>query len=200
MKSWAIVSYATRGAASALLWIAISAPADAQTVWTGPMITFTKPGLADPAVVHDHLTDNVQLARGNTQALFNLATETSFNASSPLDTEWATDLNNPSETIAATNWAALDFDTFSAAYANSVGNNVVDRNAVVHLISDGIYLDLRFSAWGSGNPAGGSFAYVRSTPVPEPAAAFLLSGALTLLVPSRVRFSPSASRRDLRTK
>jgi hypothetical protein len=151
-------------------------------VWTGPTSTFSKSSGADHTlpVNQDHLTANVALTRGNTQGMINILAESSYSSVSPADTLWATALNNPCDTIAATNWAALDFTTWSAAYANSIGPNILNYNAVVHLVTDDVYLDLRFTSYQGGG-SGGGFAYERSTPVPEPATIFLtltLSGLM----------------------
>jgi hypothetical protein len=155
----------------------------APTIWTGPPLSFSKPAFADPTLVHDLLTDQVRLARGNSQGLYNIAAEPSFSNASPIGTEWATELNNLGRSIEATNWAALSFTNWTAAYGNSVGTNF-DRDAVVHLIADDVYLNLRFTAWGGGN-SGGTFAYTRSTPVPEPAT--LILAAFAALRSSRRR-------------
>ncbi len=104
--------------------------------------------------------------------MINFLAESSYSGSSPAGTLWATALNNPAETIAAANWAALDFTTWTAAYGNSVGNNILNHNAVVHLVADDVYLDLSFTSYQGGG-SGGGFAYVRSTPVPEPAGCVL---------------------------
>ena len=34
---------------------------------------------------------------------------------------------------------------------------------VVHLITDNIYIDIKFTSWGQGSGAGGGFSYERST-------------------------------------
>jgi hypothetical protein len=138
------------------------------TIWSGPLLTFSKPGFALPSQVYDRLTDNVFLARGNSQGLFNIHAENLFGGSvSPRFTEWATDLNNPGKTIDAGNWAALSFTNWTAAYNSAIGNNF-NRDAVVYLTQEDIYLNLRFTTWGSGS-TGGEYSYIRSTPVPEPA-------------------------------
>lgn len=152
--------------------------AAAPTIWTGPSLTFSKASGADSTLPanQDRLTNNVALTRGATQGIFNILAEASFTGASPAGTVWATDLNNPGDAISATNWANLDFTSWSAAYNNSIGNNILNRSAVVHLVDDDIYLDLRFTAFQGGSP-GGAFTYVRSTPVPEPAAIFLAAVA-----------------------
>jgi hypothetical protein len=151
-------------------------------VWSGLTKSFTKPAGADPTAPQnqDHLTANVAFIRGSTQGLYNPLVESSYDdARSPVDTLWATDLNNPTETIAATNWANLLFDTWTNAYGGipNVGNNIENRDAVVYLITDDIYLDLRFTDWGMGFGAGGRFTYLRAE-VPEPATASLLAAGI----------------------
>src|SRR5262245_20836002 len=153
-----------------------SASAAAPIVWAGPPLSFSKPSGADftqPAF-QDALTPTTRITRGNTQGIFNIALEAAFSSTSPANTEWATDLNNPGQTIAASNFAALAFTTWTLAYASSPVTNAVGRDAVVHLVSEDIYLDLRFTSF-LGCVPGGAFAYQRSTPVPEPA-----TGALVL--------------------
>lgn len=172
----------------ALSLLAIALPADgAPTVWSGPTIAFSKASGANHKLPanQDHLTANVALTRGSSQGMINILQEASFTSTSPADTRWATALNNPGDTIAAANWAALDFTTWSAAYANSISTNILNFGAVVHLVTDDVYLDLRFTGFQGGG-AGGGFAYQRSSPVPEPALAAIISSAL-LLVPFRRR-------------
>jgi hypothetical protein len=113
----------------------------------------------------------VALARGSAEGLYNAVSEGSFDRQglgSPTGTEWATIINNPTQTIAATNWQALTFGTWVNAYGGSgqVGHNIVGLEAVVHLISDNIYLDLRITDWGMGFSAGGSFSLMRGAPPP----------------------------------
>ena len=159
-----------------------SALAAAPIVWEGPPLAFSKPSGADftqPAF-QDALTPTTRITRGNTQGIFNIALEAAFSSTSPANTEWATDLNNPGQTIAASNFAALAFTTWTLAYASSPVTNAVGRDAVVHLVAEDIYLDLRFTSFVGGVP-GGAFAYVRSTPVPEPATGGLVLFGLAAL-------------------
>jgi hypothetical protein len=153
----------------------------AATVWTGPTITFSKPsgGLPTDSANQDHLTSHVWLTRGTSAGMFNIAPgqETSFSATSPKDTMWATSLvtGNSAQAITATNCANLMFDTWQNAFggSGSLNSNITTHDAVVHLLTDDIYLNLRFTSFASGQN-NGAFTYVRSTPVPEPAAICLL--------------------------
>lgn len=170
------------------LGLGLIANANAATVWTGDSATFTKSGGADSTLEEnqDRLTDNVWLTRATTQGLFNINAETGFSKSdgSPIGTEWAfASINNPDDTtlVVATNFANLNFDTFSDSLSNSgggVGENIVGRKGVLHLLSDDIYLDIEFSSWDVGRGGGdGGFSYQRST-VPLPPAMLLFLSAL----------------------
>ncbi|MDB6022813.1 MAG: hypothetical protein JWQ04_2670 [Pedosphaera sp.] len=138
--------------------------APAATVWTGPTMSYSQPA-PDPtqAANQDRLTDRVWLTRASTQGLFNEVIEGSFDKigfSSPADTEWAYGTLANRATLTYTTWAAMS------------GKNpmsMVGQPAVVHLITDDIYLAVTFTFWGG---PGGGFAYDRSTPAmvtPPPA-------------------------------
>jgi hypothetical protein len=153
-------------------------------VWNGRSIIFTKPDLADwtlPAN-QDRLTNDVWLTRMNTRPLFNIVAEDFADVrTSPLDTEWAfgpTQSGNPGP-ITASNFANLEFAPFVLALGNAIGDNAIDYGpGVLHLISNDIYLDIRFTSWAGGDDSGGGFSYIRSTPgeapIPEPSSAALL--------------------------
>jgi len=145
----------------------------APVVWTGPNVTFTKSGTADPTLAanQDRITNNVWLTRGSMEGMFNIAPghETAYvRFTSPTDTEWATDAmpTNAGDTITASNFQNLEFTTWAGAYGGpgtALISNITTRDAVVHLLTDDVYLNLRFSSFSSG----GNFTYQRST-VPEP--------------------------------
>jgi hypothetical protein len=154
---------------------ALNLARDAQavsTVWSGPAITFTKTG-SDPTdtsdpLNQDRLTDNVWLTRGGDQGMFNIAPgheDSYIRYTSPADTQWATSVMsaNTGKTIAAANWQQLSFTDWAPSYGGpgfALGANMTTHNAVVHLLTDDIYLDLTFSFFTSG----GDFTYNRSTP------------------------------------
>jgi hypothetical protein len=168
----------------ALLCIAASVVApnlvqttNAQTVWTGFSVNFSKPDFGDPTLPEnqDRITDNVWLTRGANGGIFNIRRETAYDNgihTAPADTEWATDVNNPGEEIAAENWGDLQFTNWLGAYSEEGSRTLpltlTSRNAVVHLITDNIYLDFQFTDWTPGGPGG--MAYMRATgtlPPPE---------------------------------
>jgi len=165
--------------AASLAW-AMASPTStsAQTVWSGLTLEFSKAAFADPASAEgqDRITDNVWLTRAVQRGLFNASQESAYvDNVSPVDTEWATDLmpTNAGETIAATNWDDLDFTDWIGAYGGMGSQDLpfrlTSRNAVVHLITDDVYLDLQFTSWNIAG--GGAFSYLRAEgelPPPPP--------------------------------
>ena len=164
-----------------LLLLVLPFISEAQTIWTGPMTTFTKANYADWTLEEnqDRITDNVWITRANNQSIFNISDNTdtssgSCSGSSPHDTEWAFG------TI-ADGINTLTFDTFLGDFfANCGPPSVVDQNAVLHLITDDIYIDIKFLSWTSGEGAGGGgFIYMRSTPGGSGDAGILLNGVVS---------------------
>ena len=127
-----------------------------QTTWTGATTTFTKTNNANPTLEsnQDRITTNVWLTRGNGGGqIYNAKSESnSSKPSSPADTQWALGTT--------ANLATLSFDTFR----NTISpKNVVGKDMVLHLVTDNIYIDIKFTSWTSGKTAGGGFSYERST-------------------------------------
>jgi Dockerin type I domain len=158
--------FAATSSVVALLILTIDVPA--QTVWSGFDVTFTKANNANPSLPEnqDRITDNIWLTRDVQTGLLNIHDESSFNPLvSPVGTEWATYINNPNDTIAATNYANLTFAPWIEAYGGQGGMSLPGRltggPAVLYLVTDDIYLDLQFTAWTS-NAGGGGFSYDRA--------------------------------------
>ncbi|WP_157983118.1 T9SS type A sorting domain-containing protein [Psychroflexus aestuariivivens] len=130
--------------------------ANAQTVWTGSTTTFTKENNVDWTLEdnQDRITDNVWITRAINQGIFNIVTEDSYSDFlSPADTEWAIGTTADIGSLTFQNWE----DT-----SESNPPSLVNQDMVVHLITDDIYIDIKFTSWQSGG-AGGGFAYERST-------------------------------------
>jgi hypothetical protein len=127
---------------------------ESATIWDGPTFTYTQPGTdATQPTNQDRLTSHVWLTRNDTHGLFNAALESSYTANfSPEDTEWAYG--------ELTNYASLTYTNWQA-WNGSDPPSMVGQDAVVHLISEDIYLSVQFISWSEH---GGPFAYVRSTP------------------------------------
>jgi hypothetical protein len=142
-------------------------------VWSGLSLTFTRPatGASTVAANQDRITDNVWLTRDNTEGIYNIKKQTSYDKPTdhaPTDTEWATGLNNPGKTISAANHSSLSFTFWRAAYnggGHALPGNIVNRDAVLHLITDDIYLDIKFTSWGSGSSTA-LFSYMRAVAPP----------------------------------
>jgi hypothetical protein len=161
-----------RCACAATLGLLLASSAAAQTVWSGLTFSFTKEESTDPLLEEnqDRITDNVWITRSDQGAgLLNAFSECGLfgcdytHNFSPEDTEWANGGLNPGETIAATNWQQLTFSDWETAYENRIGQIILEtdyRDAVVHLITDDIYLDLRFTSWSVGGF--GAFSYLRA--------------------------------------
>lgn len=132
---------------------------NAQIIWSGPTITFTKVAFADATVEanQDRITNSTWITRANTRGLFNAAAESFYiDNVSPTNTEWATG--------ALTDFATLSYQPWEA-WAGGAPNipNIVGVQAVVHLIAENIYIGIRFLSWGAGSVSGGSFSYERTT-------------------------------------
>ncbi len=181
--------------ASVLLTFLLTSHASASTIWDGPDLTVVNPSNAG---VQDMITSNVILTRGSTAGMYNAAQEVSYDQvglTSPLGTQWAFQgLNgNPSNAaqITASNFANLVFSNWANALGGSpeLQGNIVNRPGVVHLVSEDIYLNIKFTNWGGGG-TGGAFTYVRST-VPEPTSLAILAGCTMLGLTVRRRRSSS---------
>lgn len=145
-------------------------------IWDGPVISFNHPD-GSGTTVQDQLTPNVWLTRDTSQGLINAFSETAYTHNfSPQDTEWAFG--------SLDNYASLGYASWETWSGAKPAFNIVGQPAVVHLISENIYLSLTFTSWGG---PGGAFSYTRSTPsasVPEPSiwALCAVSGLLAAVI------------------
>ncbi|MCO6477816.1 MAG: T9SS type A sorting domain-containing protein [Phaeodactylibacter sp.] len=143
-----------------LFFFLLAWPALTQTIWEGPKITFTKPNNADFTIEEnqDRITDNVWITRGTTMGIYNIKIENGYTTnSSPADTEWAFGTTASISSLAFDDWQTT---------VNSNPPGMVGQDMVLHLISEDIYIDLRFLSWSVGT-AGGGFSYERSTDLPS---------------------------------
>jgi hypothetical protein len=148
-----------------------------QTIWNGPMTTFTEPmnSSGSNPTNQDRITSDVWLTRNMTMGLYNAAEETGYTKDfSPENTEWAYG--------SLADYASLTYQNWQA-WNSSNPPSMVDQPAVVHLISDNIYIGIEFLSWPE--LGAGGFSYERTTePVPEPSTALLLAavGTAALIV------------------
>jgi hypothetical protein len=156
-----------------------AATAHAAIVWNGPLITFEKLDFTDwtlPAN-QDQITPIVSLTRASSQGLFNIVAESFYTKEmSPSGTEWAFGTTVNYLTLTYKNWEA---------WAGKNPPATVGQSAVLHLIQEDIYIDIKFTSWG-GSGTAGAFSYERST-IPEPASVFLLGAAAAMLSARRWR-------------
>ncbi len=156
----------------ALLALAMASPSgiSAATIWTGPLFSFTVASGANPnlAANEDRLTTHDWITRGPSLGIYNAATEGGFSHYiSPADTAWA------DGTLA--NYGSLTYHDWNTWAKDMHGSPqaTVGVPAVLHLLTDDIYLSITFISWTSGGTGG--FSYLRSTSVPEPTS-FALGG------------------------
>ena len=137
----------------------------AQDVYTGLDVDYTYTGFADITLPEnqDRMTENVWITRDIIRGIFNAAQENGFtgqggSSPSPIGTQWAVG--------SAADYQSLTFGTWGSVHGGSPPS-LIGQDLAVHLVDDDIYIDLRFTAWGSGSGTGGSFAYLRSE-IPGP--------------------------------
>ena len=127
------------------------------TVWSGPLFTYNQPS-PNPtqATNQDRITPDVWLTRASSKGLFNAVAETNATTFSPTNTEWAFGT--------LTNCASLHYTNWLAWLNGASPVTLVGQPAVMHLVTDDIYISVKFTLWNSGGSGG--FAYQRSTPTP----------------------------------
>jgi hypothetical protein len=154
----------------------------APVIWDGPSITFVKEAFSDwtKPENQDRLTDLVWITRSDDHGVFNIKSEPAYVRNlSPAGTEWASGTTADYASLTYRNWEG---------WARSILNppETVGKDAVLHLIAEDIYLDVKFTSW-AGAGGGGAFTYTRSTnAVPEPASVSLLClGGVVALIRRR---------------
>lgn len=151
------------GAAS-LMWVAFdTTSAQASTVWTGPNTNFTQTVSAPMDIL---VSNSVAISRQPGSFLYNPYVDLfGPGEGTPSGTEWAFG------TVASHG----AFESFSqiradgAAAGQHVGQYIVGKAMVLHLINEDILISLTFTAWPMFG--GSTFTYNRSTPaavVPPP--------------------------------
>jgi len=144
---------------------------NAAIVWNGPIISFTNVGGSDPTLAQnqDRMTPNIWITRGSFDGIYNAAKENRYtDFFSPADTAWAFG--------SLSNYATLNFTDWQDWFGGAAGGGppaTIGKDAVVHLVSEDIYLSVKFTSWGTRGAGG--FSYDRSTAMtPEPSAGLML--------------------------
>ncbi len=137
----------------------------AAIVWSGPKTTVTKSDYADwnAESNQDRITSNVWITRQDNQGLFNIKNESGYNhLYSPDNTEWATGTTASYGSLTYQDWE--DWVNYATGFFTPA---IVGVDAVLHLITENIYIDIKFISWTSAS-SGGGFSYERSTATPLP--------------------------------
>jgi hypothetical protein len=124
----------------------------------GSPVTFEKAGYESPIEVNDPIDTNLTIARGNNQAIFNIALENSWITNgyiSPSGTEWNSDGWNTLR-----NTKSRNYYTFYDAVGGQIGNNIIGLELIMHDIQNDNYYTFKFSSW-TQNGDGGGFSYTR---------------------------------------
>jgi hypothetical protein len=153
--------YVLLAALTAATIVVGTVPAAGRQLWSGRDYHFEKLDFADWNLPEnqDRITDVVWITRKSDHGIFNIAQEQGYVTNvSPADTEWA--IGN------AVDWESLSFQPWQL-WAGNFPPGIVGVDACVYLISDDIYIDIRFDSW-TQSAQGGGFAYHRAndpTPV-----------------------------------
>ena len=124
-----------------------------QEIWSGYDLEFAKPDGADWTIpqFQDRITDTVWLTRQTAEGLFNFAIESEYaTLVSPIGTEWAFGTTADIDSLTFDCWECI---------TDSSPRSLIGRNAVVHLIDEDIFIDIRFTSWSCCRQGG--FSYVR---------------------------------------
>lgn len=172
---------------SLLLLLASALPLPAATVWTSAdsrvsTITFAKPPFVDhqDPRYQNHVSRSVIIAREDDHGIFNALAPTGPQLRRGGDatvtgTRWAFAgrRGNPiGSAFDARHFENLNFTSWGLAHGASPVS-VIGLPAVLHLVEENIYLDLRMTHWGRGD---GAFSYERADGgevIPEPDTALL---------------------------
>lgn len=130
----------------------------------GGLVTFTKPGYADPFFVFDNVSANVKISRASNQSIFNIVNEQGYNnnlpgdgdaANSPQGTEWNLD-----------GWSDLTdvktrvYEPFRDILEDNIDEYVLQNEFVMHDTINDKYHAIKFIQW-TADGDGGGFAYKR---------------------------------------
>ena len=141
------------------------------SVWSGHDITFSKAAFAEPTdpANQDRIDSRVWITRGSAQGIYNASSEISYtNNISPAGTRWAFVNNNPGATLAAASWSELIFAEWEVAFGGATAGGPITtlgQDAVLNLVDNDVYLDIRFTTWGQTSLTGGNFSYDRAAVV-----------------------------------
>jgi hypothetical protein len=130
----------------------------------GSLVTFVKPGYADPFITYDDISTEVRISRANYQGIFNTVIEQGYNGNQPGDgdgenspqgTEW-----NLDGWLDLTDIKQRTYKPFVEIFDGNLGERLVNTECVMHDTINDKYYTIKFTQW-SGGGNGGGFAYKR---------------------------------------
>ena len=163
-----------------LLLLILPFISEAQTIWTGETMVFTKANFADWTLEEnqDRITDNVWITRKDQRAIFNIVLESESlsgcDSTGPAATQWA--IGTTAQGV-----ENLTFGTFYDTHG-CAPQNILNVDMVLKLVVENVYIDIKFLSWtsgGGGGNNGGGFSYMRSTPGGSGDAGILLNGVVS---------------------
>ena len=130
----------------------------------GELVTFTKPGYADPFLVFDNVSAQVHIGRASYQSIFNTVSEQGYNSNNPGD---GNGYASPAGTLwNIDGWRDLTdvkqrtYVSLLEAFDWALGMKIVNTECVMYDTANDKYYAIKFTQWtGQGN--GGGFAYKR---------------------------------------
>jgi len=146
----------------AVILIITAAPlVHAATIWTGPAMTFNQSTNSTDVLI----PGVVSLTRAFNHWLYNPAGgDTGPVPGTPSNTQWAfapAPLGTNATLADVTGLSYASFDSYRNGDLSGV--LLPNKQMVIHIITQDIYVPVMFTAWPHG---GGAFAYVRATPPP----------------------------------
>jgi hypothetical protein len=126
----------------------------------GDEITFVKSGYEDPTIVNDQIDTDLTIARGNNQAIYNIALESGWSQNgdgedSPEGTLWNNEGWSNLKAISNRNYT-----TFYNAVGGNLGENILGKELIMYDTINDKYYAIKFSSWTQNNNGGG-FSYTR---------------------------------------
>ena len=143
-----------------LLVAAATFSAHGATLWTGTPTNFTQ-SVANSSSKDVIIPGAVELTRNGNKWLYNLAAgDVQEQPGTPTDTTWAFATNSPITALSQV--TGLSYQSFDL-YRNGDLSGVLlpNKQMVMHLLNEDIYIPVMFTAWPHG---GGAFGYTRNTP------------------------------------
>ena len=131
-------------------------------------VSFSKAGFADTSdpANWDVISASVAITRGDLQGLYNPLVDSFYTGAGPNGTLWL--FGNTVQDVLDGTVDITDFNDWEPATGGPGGGppSTVGQDAVLYLVAEDRYIDIKFTGWGIGPGSGGSFSYDRAVPAP----------------------------------